>query len=268
MGCSAAVCFLSALRHCAAVLGAGGSVHHIHSCRGSEPAVGGASSAHAGARRVRSQPCSPTLRTPPQSRFSVRLDSWQWFAVARIRPAWSSRHSEIHGQQADKRSEETSEDARASSVTLGLSMDIAALRPILAGLIGAVIAAWFLRKISTDSPQFCVQRRLTEYLRDPTAELRDVASQFNALPVYSDLGGTLFITTSLQVLSIRSDDSIVVEEHARRGNHARLRLSVSDFMPTQVQANDGISFRSLCIVAVIATAVAAVCGLLSYPRRG
>jgi hypothetical protein len=169
MGCSAAVCFLSALRHCAAVLGAGGSVHHIHSCRGSEPAVGGASSAHAGARRVRSQPCSPTLRTPPQSRFSVRLDSWQWFAVARIRPAWSSRGSEIHGQQADKCSEETCEDARASSVTLGLSMDIAALRPILAGLIGAVIAAWFLRKISTDSPQFCVQRRLTEYLRDPTA---------------------------------------------------------------------------------------------------
>ena len=66
----------------------------------------------------------------------------------------------------------------------------------------------------TDSPKLCVQRRLTEYLRDPTAEFRDVARQFNALPVYSDLGGTLFITTSLQILSIRSDDTIVAEEHA------------------------------------------------------
>lgn len=33
-----------------------------------------------------------------------------------------------------------------------------------------------------------------------------------------------------------------------------------------VEANDGISFRSLCVVAVIATAVAVVCGLISYAQ--
>ena len=37
---------------------------------------------------------------------------------------------------------------------------------------------------------------------------------------------------------------------------------------SHVEANDGISFRSLCIVAVVATAVAVVCGLLSYVRSG
>jgi hypothetical protein len=66
----------------------------------------------------------------------------------------------------------------------------------------------------TDSPQLCVQRRLAEYLNDSAAEFRGVARQFNALPVYADLGGTLFITTSLQVLSMRSDDTAVVEEHS------------------------------------------------------
>ena len=66
----------------------------------------------------------------------------------------------------------------------------------------------------TESPQLRVQRRLAEYLSDSAAEFRDVASQFNALPVYSDLGGTLFITTSLQILSMRSDDTMMVEEHA------------------------------------------------------
>jgi len=35
-----------------------------------------------------------------------------------------------------------------------------------------------------------------------------------------------------------------------------------------VETNDGISFRSLCIVAVVATAVAVVCGLVSYVRSG
>jgi hypothetical protein len=118
MGCSAAVCFLSALRHCAAVPGAGGSVHHIHSCSVSKPAGGGASGPVAGARHVRSQPSLPTLRTSPQSRLSIPLDSWQWFAVARIRPARGSRDFRIHGQLANKRSEATCESARTTSVTL------------------------------------------------------------------------------------------------------------------------------------------------------
>jgi len=66
----------------------------------------------------------------------------------------------------------------------------------------------------TEFLQLCVQRRLAEYLNDPAAEFLDVASQFKALPVYSDLGGTLFITPSLQILSVRSDNTTVVEEHA------------------------------------------------------
>jgi len=34
-----------------------------------------------------------------------------------------------------------------------------------------------------------------------------------------------------------------------------------------VEAEDGIGFRSLCVVCVVATAVAVVCGLVSYVQR-
>jgi hypothetical protein len=66
----------------------------------------------------------------------------------------------------------------------------------------------------TDSPQICIQRRLIEYLNDVAAEFRDVAGQFDALPVYSDMGGTLFITPTQQILCMRSDDSVVHEEQS------------------------------------------------------
>ena len=56
-----------------------------------------------------------------------------------------------------------------------------------------------------------IRHRLDEYLTDPDAAHRDIASRFEALPVYSDMGGTLFITTSLQIL-MRSDDGAVSEE--------------------------------------------------------
>jgi hypothetical protein len=51
-----------------------------------------------------------------------------------------------------------------------------------------------------DSLQQIIRRRLNEYLTDPAAKYWDVASRFEALPIYSDMGGTLFITPTLQVL--------------------------------------------------------------------
>ena len=63
-----------------------------------------------------------------------------------------------------------------------------------------------------DSPQQEIRRQLAAYLTDPAAEYRDVAIRFEALPVYSDMGGTLFITPSLQILVMRSDDGGLNEE--------------------------------------------------------
>jgi hypothetical protein len=51
-----------------------------------------------------------------------------------------------------------------------------------------------------DSSRQSIRRRLNEYLTDPAAKYWDVASRFEALPIYSDMGGTLFITPTLQVL--------------------------------------------------------------------
>ena len=64
----------------------------------------------------------------------------------------------------------------------------------------------------SDSPQDNIRRRLAEYLGKADGEFRDIASRLEALPVYSDLGGTLFITPSLHILSLRSDDTVVSEE--------------------------------------------------------
>jgi hypothetical protein len=65
-----------------------------------------------------------------------------------------------------------------------------------------------------DSPELCIKRRLDEYLSEPGAEFRDVASHFSALPVYSDIGGTLFITPSQKILSMRVDETAVNEEQS------------------------------------------------------
>ena len=63
-----------------------------------------------------------------------------------------------------------------------------------------------------DSSQQMIRRRLAEYLSNPAAEHLDVASRFDALPVYSDMGGTLFITPSLQILVMRHDEDTLREE--------------------------------------------------------
>ena len=65
-----------------------------------------------------------------------------------------------------------------------------------------------------DSPQQVIRRQLAAYLADPAAEHRDVAIRFEALPVYSDIGGTLFITPSLQILVMRSDNGGLSEENS------------------------------------------------------
>jgi hypothetical protein len=63
-----------------------------------------------------------------------------------------------------------------------------------------------------ESSQQRIRRRLAEYLTDPAAEHREVASRFGALPVYADMGGTLFITPSLQILTMRHDEGAMSEE--------------------------------------------------------
>jgi len=63
-----------------------------------------------------------------------------------------------------------------------------------------------------DSLQQRIRGRLAEYLTNTAAEYRDVACRFEALPVYSDMGGTLFITPSLQILIMRHDEAAVSEE--------------------------------------------------------
>ena len=61
------------------------------------------------------------------------------------------------------------------------------------------------------SPQvrIALETRLAEYLAQPDAEHRRIASLHRALPVCNDLGGTLFITTSGVVLEAGHDDENV-----------------------------------------------------------
>jgi hypothetical protein len=101
-----------------------------------------------------------------------------------------------------------------------------------------------------DTPELCLQRRVTEYLSDPAAEFRDVATRFNALPVYSDVGGTLFVTPSLQILSMRSDETVVVEEHAPQWKLVALIAAAERFPELKqllpVRPN-GVSVCSICL---------------------
>jgi hypothetical protein len=54
-----------------------------------------------------------------------------------------------------------------------------------------------------------VERCLNNFLAGPESELRAIALEHRALPVYSDLGGTLFITPSLEVLALDHDGGVV-----------------------------------------------------------
>jgi hypothetical protein len=48
----------------------------------------------------------------------------------------------------------------------------------------------------TMSPSEIVQRHLEAFLAGPESELTSIAAKHQALPVYSDMGGSLFITCS------------------------------------------------------------------------
>jgi hypothetical protein len=47
-----------------------------------------------------------------------------------------------------------------------------------------------------------VERCLSAFLAGPDSELKAIASEHQALPVYSDMGGTLFLTSALDVLTL------------------------------------------------------------------
>jgi phenylpyruvate tautomerase PptA (4-oxalocrotonate tautomerase family) len=74
-----------------------------------------------------------------------------------------------------------------------------------------------------------IQFRVHEYVSDPFAEFFDVASHYSAVPVYSDAGGTLFLTPSLQVLSVRTDDAAVHEEHSTQWRTVALVSAAEKF---------------------------------------
>jgi hypothetical protein len=59
-----------------------------------------------------------------------------------------------------------------------------------------------------------IRQRLAEYLSNPAAEFHDVARRYDALPVYSDVGGTLFLTLSSKVLCMPADSVDLQEEHS------------------------------------------------------
>lgn len=59
-----------------------------------------------------------------------------------------------------------------------------------------------------------IRRRLAEYLSNPAAEFQDLARRYDALPVYSDVGGTIFLTPSSKVLCLPTDSVDLQEEHS------------------------------------------------------
>src|SRR5262245_52101742 len=54
-----------------------------------------------------------------------------------------------------------------------------------------------------------VEGCLSAFLAGPDNELKSIASKYQALPVYSDMGGTLFITPRLEVLALDHDGGAV-----------------------------------------------------------
>src|SRR5688500_12377523 len=54
-----------------------------------------------------------------------------------------------------------------------------------------------------------IERCLSVFLAGSDSELKSIASKHRALPVYSDIGGTLFITPVLEVLALDHDGGVV-----------------------------------------------------------
>jgi hypothetical protein len=53
-----------------------------------------------------------------------------------------------------------------------------------------------------------IQRHLAELLAGPDSHMRSIAVMSHALPVYSDMGGTLLITAELDLLSVAIDSDL------------------------------------------------------------
>lgn len=78
-----------------------------------------------------------------------------------------------------------------------------------------------------------IRRRLAEYLSNPAAEFQDVARRYDALPVYSDIGGTLFLTPSSKVLCLPTDSVDLQEEHSLEWRLVALVRAVEKFPELQ-----------------------------------
>ena len=74
-----------------------------------------------------------------------------------------------------------------------------------------------------------IRRRLAEYLSNPAAEFQDVARIYEALPVYSDVGGTLFLTPRSRILCLPTDSVDLQEEHSPEWRLVALVRAVEKF---------------------------------------
>jgi hypothetical protein len=83
----------------------------------------------------------------------------------------------------------------------------------------------------TTSPSEVIQRRLSDLMSGPDNELKSAASLHHALPVYSDLGGTLFITSELKVLMSQSDDSLSIVPESSEDWRLVALVSASEKFP-------------------------------------
>ena len=54
-----------------------------------------------------------------------------------------------------------------------------------------------------------IEKRLSEFLAGPADTLQEVARRYCALPVYSDMGGTLFLSPTGKVVFLREDGVVV-----------------------------------------------------------
>jgi hypothetical protein len=60
----------------------------------------------------------------------------------------------------------------------------------------------------TTSPSAIIERHLAAFLAGPINEFTLIADKHRALPVYSDVTGSLFITPSLEILALDNEGGI------------------------------------------------------------
>jgi hypothetical protein len=75
------------------------------------------------------------------------------------------------------------------------------------------------------SPSAIIERHLEAFLAGPANEFTLIAAKHRALPVYSDVSGTLFITPSLEILVL--DDEGGLSSPSVQSAHWRLTALVS-----------------------------------------